>query len=307
MTTDAHAPQAPSPVVGDHPTPDGRFCIRCAYTLTGLSWDGLCPECSTPIALSVREPALADADRTYISKIRSGLSLVLSGTMVILFFFGARVIYGTALHTFGAAPGPLAVEIAAQCFGLLVLFVVMLGYWKFTEPDPGQVAIEVTSSARSWIRRAAVGVIVLSIAVFAIELTQAVTKPPPTPPAAPSATGTPTTAPAPAAPATRGPLEIARIVVSVLTLGAWSVLFVAMMRYTRWLGTRVPDLLIVRQTESYMWLLPITTIAGTILIAIGFIAALLMYWTLLHRLITHLKSIEATGKPAALKNMVASD
>lgn len=314
MTTDAPAPQphttdAPP---GDHPSPDGRFCIRCAYTLTGLRWDGLCPECSTPIALSVREPALADADRAYVTTIRSGLSLVLNGTMVMLFFFGARIIYGTALHTLGAAPGPLAVEIAAQCFALVVLFAVMRGYWKYTEPDPGQVAVEVTRSARSWIRLAVVGVIALSVAVFAIEQTQAITKPPPAPsPAstAPASTtpGAPTPAAAPVAPPSRSPLEIARIMVSVLTLGAWSVLFVAMMRYTRWLGTRVPDLLIVRQTRTYMWLLPIITIGGTLLIAIGFLLSLLMYWTLLHRVNTHLKSIESSGKPASLKNMVAPD
>ncbi len=300
-------------------SPDGRFCIGCAYMLTGLAWEGVCPECGTSIALSVREPTLANADRAYITRIRSGLSLVLGGTMTILFFFAAKLMYGTAMHFLGAGPGPAAVEVVTQCLGLLILFVVMAGYWKYTEPDPGQVALEVTKSARSYIRLAVIGLIVLSTIVCAIEIVQGPSSPavpnatpvataPTTPPAATPTPGTPALVPAPAPPVTgRDLLEVARVVVSVVTLGVWSVLFVAMMRYTRWLGTRVPDFLIVRRTKTYMWLLPLITVAGTLLLAVGFIIGLLMYWTLLHRMNTHLRSIERTGKPAALKDMVPAE
>jgi hypothetical protein len=92
-------------------------------------------------------------------------------------------------------------------------------------------------------------------------------------------------------------------IVSLLSMIAWAVQFFAMMLYTRWLGSRVPDQWIIKRTKTYMWLLPLLTTVGVVLVGLGPIIALVLYWNLLDRMRKHLKSIESSGAPASLKNM----
>jgi hypothetical protein len=74
------------------------------------------------------------------------------------------------------------------------------------------------------------------------------------------------------------------------------------MRYTRWVAGRVPDAHMVGRTKTYMWLLPLLYTVG-ILIIVGPLIALVMYWNLLDRLRKHLTSIASTGQPAKLPKM----
>lgn len=89
----------------------------------------------------------------------------------------------------------------------------------------------------------------------------------------------------------------------IVSVIAWAVLFFAVMRYTRWVAGRVPDQWIVRRTKTYMWLLPVLNTLGILLIGLGPIIALVLYWNLLDRLRKHTKSIVASGAPAALPRM----
>lgn len=269
------------PTAGVTPTA-GRYCIRCAYALDGLDSGVQCPECGTAIELSLKEPVLANADPAYLATIRSGLSFVLNGILLTIIVAFSSIPIAMLL---GGSRAPLLLM-----QGLLVAAsaVVMIGYWKYTAPDPSQVAFEGHNSARSVIRV----VVVIQAAIAALDLGIELMGPSIFPAPAPNAQ-----------PGTGAWPPMTEVISGLLTVCAFilqAVQFFAVMRYTRWVATRVPDLFIVKRTKRYMWLLPVLYVPG-FAILIGPLIALILYWNLLDRLRKQVKSIIRTGAPRPLK------
>lgn len=286
LTRDGVCPECSTPIIksvgGIATSTTGRYCIKCAYALDGLPNDGQCPECATSIELSLREPTLANADPAYVLKLRSGLSMVLNGILLMIVVMLGSTIGMVAMGAMGVGVGNAGLVI--QVLNLIVSAIILLGYWKYTEPDPSQVALETTKSARTIIR----WTVLLQAGIAVFELFAEFV-----PRVAPSmGTGTPGAA-----------LQGIRVVLSITNFVLWAVQFFAVMRYTRWVATRVPDYFIVRRTKKYMWLLPVLYIPGMLLIGLGPLIALVLYWNLLDRLRKHVKAIIKTGHPAALKKM----
>lgn len=252
-----------------------RFCIRCGYSLQGLRVDGVCPECGTSVALSLREPLLANADPEYLRKVKSGLSAILNGILVSIlmrFFVIAIAI---------ALPGFAGAELINSFISLGVSAWILWGYWRYTEPDPAQVSLEATNSARSIVRRSAVAQGILAVVSLVLAFASQM-----------GLFGS------------FGDVAAVTIVVAqLLSTVLWAVQFFGVMRYTRWLAGRVPDMGVIAKTKRNMWLLPLLYTVGILLIGLGPLIALIIYWNLLDRMRKHLKSILATGRPAALKAM----
>jgi hypothetical protein len=75
---------------------DDTSCIRCGYNLRGLSPDGLCPECATPIGRSLRGDLLRFADPDWLARLRFGASLKLWNIVVsFLLGFAGSILVGT--------------------------------------------------------------------------------------------------------------------------------------------------------------------------------------------------------------------
>lgn len=261
----------------------GRYCIKCAYALDGLPPDGSCPECGTSIALSLREPTLANADPEYLATLRSGLSFVLNGILLLIITTIAFTAIALILQNTGQA-----VTFVLEAALILVSGLILFGYWKYTTPDPSQVALETTRSARATIRLVVVAQAVVSVAGFIVEVLGASLSTPPAP-----------GAPGPAL----NLAEVLSYALMVIGIIFWVVQFFAVMRYTRWLATRVPDFLIVKRAKGYMWFLPLVYVLGAACVGLGPIIALVLYWNLLDRLRKHVRSILKVGAPAPLKNM----
>ncbi len=263
-------------------TTAGRYCIRCAYALDGLPVDGKCPECATDVALSLREPTLANADPAYLLTLRSGLSFVLNGILLLIIVMISAAFGAALLAAMGiGAPG---LTLIIQVLSLAVSAIILFGYWKFTQPDPSQVALETTRSARATIRWTVAAQAAIAVVTTIVEII-------------------PTAAPSAAAGGVGTLLQIINACLTIVGLVLWAVQFFAVMRYTRWLATRVPDYFIVKRTKTYMWLLPVLYIPGALLIGLGPLIALVLYWNLLDRLRKHVKSIVQHGRPARLKKM----
>jgi len=248
-----------------------KYCIRCGYLLRGLPMSGKCPECGTAVELSLQEATLAGCAPEYIRTTLSGLSLILNAILLSIILM--VVAFGAMM---AGVPGA---ESATNLAAVGVSLMSLLGYWRFSEPDPSAVAFESTDSARKVLRCAVVASLALTTLTVVMEFT--------------SITGA-----GAAGPAMTG-------VSGLLTLCGWvaqAVIFFATMRYTRWMASRVPDTFIVKRTKRYMWLLPVLTTVGA-LVLIGPLVALIMYWNLLNRLRQHLKSIRATGQRAPLPNL----
>lgn len=269
----------PNQPTGGSPVGPNRFCIRCAYALVGLPDNSACPECGTSIALSLRESTLTNATPEYQRTVLRGLSFVLNGILLLIIAIVATF-FSTALAGAMGGGGGAWIPLALQGVMLGVSAIIMLGYYWYTTPDPGQVSMEATNSARTVVRTTVIAQAALALINVCIEALGYV-----------SAVGLQL-------------LAILEIVLGLVGLVLWAVQFFAVMRYTRWLGTRVPDFYIMRRAKMYMWLLPVLYIPGSIVFGLGALIALVLYWNLLDRLRKHMKSIIANGTPAPLKKML---
>lgn len=262
------APPDPARAISDH-----RACITCGYDLIGLPVGGVCPECGTLAADSLRGILLQFASPDYLRSVRLGLSLVLSGILIWVVVIVVSVlgqIYFKGGREFG---------LIMQAASLADQVLILVGYLRLTVLDPQFTGTESPTSARAILRIAVLIQIGLSLLTTALLL----------------AAGS---APSPG-------VAAIFMALSAAGLAASAVQFFAMMRYARWLARRVPDDRIIRRTQVYMWLLPLLTTVGCLAIGLGPLVALILYWNLLDRLRKHLKSIERTGNPATLKGMAS--
>jgi hypothetical protein len=257
-------------------------CTRCSYNLYGLPIAGTCPECGHPVALSLRGDLLQHASPEYLHTLRSGLSIVLYTilAMVLLSILGVFAVVALTAN-FANLSLPFNASNVQFLLGMITLAmygILFFGYLKLTEPDPGIVGVEKPGNARSLLR-----VIVLSqAAVKAIEV------------------GLGFFVPA----ANNSGLAIAVVsgVIGLLGFILWAVHLYVMMRYVRWLGGRIPDHRMLKRTKTYMWLLPLLSTVG-MMIAIGPLIALILYWNILDRLKKHIVAIQTTKLPAPLKGV----
>lgn len=265
-------------------TTTGRYCIRCAYALVGLAPNGQCPECGTSIELSLREPTLANADPEYLNTLRTGLSFILNGILLFIVVTICGIGAAAAAGVINATATPIVLE------GLLVVVsgLILFGYWKYTSPDPSQVVLEATNSARVTVRTVVLTQAILSVISFILSALEPLVAPTPAPgQIVPMLTI----------------IEVLVVIIMVVGSVLWVVQFVSVMRYSRWIATRVPDYAVVNNTRTYVWLLPVIYVLGLFCIGLGPLIALVLYWNLLDRLRKHVKSIIKHGHPARLKNM----
>ena len=72
MADQPHPPIVPPPL-SQHTE---LSCIRCDYSLIGLSHDGVCPECGTSIQHSIHDNRLDYADPAFIARLARGATLL---------------------------------------------------------------------------------------------------------------------------------------------------------------------------------------------------------------------------------------
>lgn len=263
----------PIPVL---PVEIDKACIRCSYNLRGLTADGNCPECGTPIEESLRGFILLYAAPEYVQQLRKGLSLILNSVLISI----ALGILGMGGIVVGAMlMGPKSVPWLQGAFQLIMLVpsaLMVLGYWKYAEPDPGYVVQESPHAARR-IARASTFVIAAATLVqvpfsfggYNSQNSMVIVR------------GGAMTA-----------VAIAAIIVSLVTLIAWAAQLLASMQYTRWIASRIPDEKIMNRSKTYLWLLPVLYIPGSCLL-VGPIIALVLYYILLNQVRKHMNVIVA--------------
>lgn len=140
---------SPNELTAEHPhTPveANVDCRRCGYNLRGLNSQARCPECSTPVGLSIQGDLLRYSDPDWLDKLRGG-SALLSWGMGLTFL-------GSCLGGIGAGLPGMTVY-SALFGGLFVVgcsLLIVYAIWQLTVPDPGGVGDGQYSRRRNLIR-----------------------------------------------------------------------------------------------------------------------------------------------------------
>jgi len=106
-------------------------CRKCGYNLRGLSSDGCCPECGTPVGLSLREPLLRYCDPQWVASLARGVNLILWGFVLS---FAVAFVLGFLAGSLGLKPSVWTASVA--WIGALV---GLYGTWLLTCPDPSGI------------------------------------------------------------------------------------------------------------------------------------------------------------------------
>lgn len=114
-------------------------CHFCGYNLRSLSIDGNCPECGNPVRLCIRQGWLGFADRTWLARLRRGVSIYLW-----MLLAGAAYCIGQLIYTFASAvpSGPgvpqatLGYQAANSAIGIIFSVAWLAAVWHLTSPEP---------------------------------------------------------------------------------------------------------------------------------------------------------------------------
>ena len=140
-------------------------CRKCQYNLRGLSADGRCPECGTPVGFSVRGDLLRYSDPAWVGTLRVGVLCILWAIAVAI---GGGIIGGVATAMTGSrAP--------ARLLPLGGTTVSLVGAWLLTTPDPSGIGEDRYGTSRKLIR---VTLVVDVVHEFVQVVQQTVTVPP---------------------------------------------------------------------------------------------------------------------------------
>jgi hypothetical protein len=134
-------PPPATQVAGDVP------CRKCSYNLRTLSPAGFCPECGTPVAVSIYGNLLRFSDPAWLQKLRKGALYIVAGVLVGIGAVIVGMIFG-ALATLQLPSRQVLIQFLALGGNVLVV----LGTWFLTEPDPSGIGEDEYGTARKVIR-----------------------------------------------------------------------------------------------------------------------------------------------------------
>ena len=153
-------------------------CVKCDYNLRGLSADGRCPECGEAVVSSLRPDRLMFADRTWLTRIARGLTMIYIAVPAVPFLVLLVAVTGTLLAAFVLGPvlsfwSDVGTSmIVGMLVGLLAgLSTLVLGVFYSTAAEPQQSRGQLRRRTRWVVRILAVLFVSTLMAAVALGMT----------------------------------------------------------------------------------------------------------------------------------------
>jgi hypothetical protein len=253
--------EQPNPSQGQPIVSFDAWCNSCGYNLLGLPLSGNCPECAKPVEQSLRGDLLSNCEPAHIATLLKGVTFILNGILAQVALGVISVVIMIILQQTGASTTPF--QILSNFVGIAVSGIILFGWWQFSTLDPAYSGRNDASQARTWIRNLLIAAIVITIMSLFLGFL---------PPE----------------------LLVITIIVGVINMVVSVARYFFEMSYLRWLAPRIPNEKVAQRAKRLLWLGPVLCTVGLLLLGLGPIIALVMYWNLLHWVRLDLKKIQAS-------------
>lgn len=246
-------------------------CFWCDYDLSNTAPDSKCPECGVPVFASIGQGVLATVPYEKLKTIHDGMKFV---TVLILVYIvtvvATMVVLGAATvsATLSNTSMHIMVVIAAIVNNTILLAIVY-GWHMFSAPlteIPRQLD---ANDRRTFLRTMNWIFAVTTVATLLLALI----------PTNYSSTAAPT-----AVDIISGLLSLASVVIMLIY-------FIAQVRYVEWIAKLVRNRKMERRAKHLVWSGPLISILGFIILFIGPLIALILYWNMIEYTRRDLKKI----------------
>jgi hypothetical protein len=218
-TPPLHVVDAAGVVVAEAP------CRKCSYNLKGLAVTGRCPECGTPVGVSVHGDLLRYSDPQWVMELSHGTAYMFWG---ILLGIAVGFVGGLVAAALGPWIGPFLNVIGGA--------VSLYGAWLLTQPDPSGIGEDKYGTSRRIIR---IG-LAANVLGYVVQIVGVTTVPPPE-------------------------MRVAIGVVAVVVGLVGVVGQFATLRYLERLSLRLPDERLSKSARTLFWGYGITLLATVLL------------------------------------------
>lgn len=136
-------------------------CKRCGYNLRGLQPENRCPECGTPVGLSIAGDLLRFSDPNWVATVARGLGIMLWMILV-------GIILGCMGGLAQSATGASGITLLVQIF---VSLLAAYGVWLLSAPEPARIGQDPLVNVRKFVRFAVIVGVLISLGPMLLAVT----------------------------------------------------------------------------------------------------------------------------------------
>ena len=251
-------------------TPIINGCIWCEYDLSGTDPDGRCPECGVPVVHSIGRSALGSVSTQRLRSIHLGFRMV---TILILAYIIAIItlMLSLFLGMFMLNTGGALIFLFGGIALLTVLipFGVVVGWFKLSKPMDA-LPQQLDAPERRKQLRVSLWVLLVTMLLFIglgmvfsfLQINQS-----------------------------DWVLEAYLIAARLILFTVLLISFIFMVRYMGWFARLVRNRKMYRRSKHLVWSGPLIAIVGSVLLFLGPLITLILYWNMVEYIRRDLKKI----------------